>query len=139
MTIVPQPRPVRILIQSVPLFAVIVLAVVFLSQCGGEGEPESPYPVQVFEDQGREHLMPGQTYDRYNSNPPTSGPHAPRPADLGVHTTPVPKEALVHNMEHASVVVWYNCAGGPEPLAEDACAELQQELARVVEGALADD
>jgi hypothetical protein len=44
----------------------------------------------------------------YNSNPPTSGPHGQNPAPFRVLTSPAPKEALVHNMEHGGVVVWYN-------------------------------
>lgn len=44
----------------------------------------------------------------YNSNPPTSGPHAQSPMPFQVLTAPAPKENLVHNMEHGGVVVWYN-------------------------------
>ena len=44
----------------------------------------------------------------YTSNPPTSGPHANTWADPGVYTDPVAKERLVHSMEHADVVIWYN-------------------------------
>jgi hypothetical protein len=44
----------------------------------------------------------------YHSNPPTSGPHAQSPAPFRVLPSPAPKEALVHNMEHGGVVVWYN-------------------------------
>jgi hypothetical protein len=44
----------------------------------------------------------------YNSNPPTSGVHAPFAAPNGVQRQPASKEALVHSMEHGSVVVWYN-------------------------------
>jgi hypothetical protein len=44
----------------------------------------------------------------YTSNPPTSGPHGEQPAAFKVLANPAPKEALVHNMEHGAVVVWYN-------------------------------
>jgi hypothetical protein len=44
----------------------------------------------------------------YNSNPPTSGPHAASPMPFRVLENPAPKENLVHNMEHGAVVVWYN-------------------------------
>ncbi|HEY7270763.1 MAG TPA: DUF3105 domain-containing protein [Dehalococcoidia bacterium] len=43
----------------------------------------------------------------YNSNPPTSGPHAAAPAAFKVFDFAVPKENLVHNMEHGGVVIWY--------------------------------
>ena len=44
----------------------------------------------------------------YTSNPPTSGPHAQSPMPFGVLDNPAPKENLIHNMEHAGVVIWYN-------------------------------
>jgi hypothetical protein len=44
----------------------------------------------------------------YNSNPPTSGPHAVAPAAFKVYDFAVPKENLVHNMEHGGVVIWYS-------------------------------
>jgi hypothetical protein len=44
----------------------------------------------------------------YQSNPPTSGPHAASPMPLRVLENPAPKENLVHNMEHGAVVIWYN-------------------------------
>ena len=40
-----------------------------------------------------------------DSNPPTSGPHAPTWAEPGVYTEAVAKERLVHSMEHADVVI----------------------------------
>lgn len=57
-----------------------------------------------------------------NSNPPAGGPHwsgqcgddpsaAPAfcgPAPWGIYREPWDPETLVHNMEHAGVVVWYN-------------------------------
>ena len=43
----------------------------------------------------------------YTSNPPASGPHN-SPVDFGVLRNAAPKEALVHNMEHGGVVVWFN-------------------------------
>jgi hypothetical protein len=94
---------------------------------------EYPYPVQMFEDQGQQHIGVDQTFDAYNSNPPTSGPHSPRFETWGVHDVVVPKEVAVHNMEHAGVIVWYNCNGGPEPLSADECAELRNELSSVVQ------
>jgi hypothetical protein len=38
-----------------------------------------------------------------DSSPPFCGP-----ADWGIYRTPWPPETLVHNMEHAGVVIWYN-------------------------------
>jgi hypothetical protein len=44
----------------------------------------------------------------YTSNPPTSGPHAGVVAAFQVYENPVPKENLIHSMEHGGVIVWYN-------------------------------
>ncbi len=118
------------LVLSVALLATLAWA------CGGGSErPEYPFPVQTFNDLGRDHLGQGETFDGYNSNPPTSGPHAPRPADWGVSSVPLPKEVAVHNMEHGGVVIWYNCNGGPQPLDEAACLELHDKLAAVTNAA----
>ena len=86
--------------------------------------------MQTFNDQGREHLPPGQAYDFYNSDPPTSGPHGPA-VDSGVHNQPVAREALVHSMEHGGVVIVYDCAAGA-PLDDAQCQALSDQLAAVV-------
>ena len=44
----------------------------------------------------------------YNSNPPTSGPHAGNPTQLKVLENPAAKENLIHTMEHGAVVIWYS-------------------------------
>ena len=69
------------------------------------------------------HVATAIDYDAVgNSNPPTGGPHwsgscgedpteAPAicgPAPWGVFREPWAPQTLVHNMEHAGVVVWYN-------------------------------
>jgi hypothetical protein len=48
----------------------------------------------------------------YATNPPSSGEHYPVWADYGVYDFPLPRGFWVHNLEHGSVVVTYNCAGG---------------------------
>lgn len=114
------------------------MVVVLVASSGGESRPEYPFPVQTFEDLGRQHLEPGQTYDFYNSDPPTSGPHAPAPAEWGVHDESVAKEALPHNMEHGGVVIAYDCSAGDPPLDDAACGELRDQLAAFTESARAD-
>lgn len=52
----------------------------------------------------------GEPSHCYGSNPPTSGPMDNQTVKWGIYSTPVPKERLVHNMEHGGVVIWYNCA-----------------------------
>ena len=113
-------------------FAILAAAAVMilLLRSGGGSRPDYPYPVQTFNDKGREHLPPGQTYDFYNSNPPTSEPHGPA-VDWGVHDQPVAREALVHSMEHGGVVILYDCAAGV-PLDDAQCRALRDQLAAVV-------
>ena len=43
----------------------------------------------------------------YNSSPPTSGNHLPVLAPYGFTAEILPQEAVVHNMEHGAVVIWY--------------------------------
>jgi hypothetical protein len=80
---------------------------------------------------GRAHFAVGETYDLYNSNPPTSGPHTAA-VQPGIYDDPVPKEQVVHNMEHSQVVVWYNCNGGQAPLPPADCQGLRDNLASLV-------
>jgi len=54
------------------------------------------------------HLAEGTVYANYNSTPPTSGPHYENEAKWGVYDTALPDEQVVHNLEHAGVVVSYN-------------------------------
>jgi hypothetical protein len=64
--------------------------------------------VLSFKNQGRRHLKDqNETYDKYNSNPPTSGPHSPQPAPWGSYREEVAKQTLVHNLEHGGIVVHY--------------------------------
>jgi hypothetical protein len=114
--------------------ALVIVGIAAVSGGGGGDRPDYPYPVQTFEDIGRDHLARGQTYESYNSNPPTTGPHAPAPAPWGVSDTALPKEVPPHNMEHGGVVIWYNCAASS--LDADACQQLRGQLAGVTEAAL---
>ena len=55
---------------------------------------------------GEEHIQAGQDHDPYNSNPPTSGPHA-GPAPWGFSPTEIPEENVVHNLEHGGIWISY--------------------------------
>jgi len=120
---------------------IVVGAVAFTLLAGGKSlDTEAaavenyPYPaLQMFSPDpgGRAHFAVGETYDDYNSNPPTSGPHTAAVAP-GVYEAAVPKESAVHNIEHGQVVVWYNCNAGSQPLEEPACATLRDDLAALV-------
>ncbi|MEX2587849.1 MAG: DUF3105 domain-containing protein [Actinomycetota bacterium] len=66
------------------------------------------------ENEGRDHLGQGQTYDDYQTNPPTSGPHNPQPAPWGSYRETVDPESLVHSLEHGGIVVHYKDLGNSE-------------------------
>src|SRR5262249_30025704 len=70
--------------------------------------------VEPVADEGAFH-MPFCTPIAYNHNPPASGNHWPWPAPWGVHTSIVPREWWVHNLEHQGIVLLYNC---PYPKAD---------------------
>lgn len=67
--------------------------------------------VEMFPDEGRAHLAPGERW-AYRTDPPTSGPHSPDAVDPGFYTTPQPPERLVHSLEHGHIVIYYD---DPEP------------------------
>ena len=117
--------PVVIVLVAAGIIGGLVFAV---SQTGeersmpGEGAEidDSPdLPGQFFASQGGAHLNTGTVYpvcgeqiteDCYASNPPASGPMDSATVQRGIYDEPQPREQLVHNMEHAGVIVWYNCA-----------------------------
>ncbi|HZD22426.1 MAG TPA: DUF3105 domain-containing protein [Acidimicrobiia bacterium] len=79
----------------------------------GVSQPEEPPPpelaaVETFEDMGVGHLAAGEPPPVYNSDPPTSGPHAATPAPCGIYRQPVSDVSQLHSMEHGAVVVQYD-------------------------------
>ncbi|MGH2724454.1 MAG: DUF3105 domain-containing protein [Actinomycetota bacterium] len=79
--------------------------------CGEEGDGAIEEPGV----QGREHLQAGQVPPEYNSTPATSGPHNPAayqgPPVLPDPVDPVLETSLVHNLEHAYVIMSYRADG----------------------------
>jgi len=76
-------------------------------------QPEATPPpeladVETFPDMGVEHLAPGAPAPVYNSDPPTSGPHAQSPAPCGIYRQPVDDRSQLHSMEHGAVVIQYD-------------------------------
>jgi hypothetical protein len=64
--------------------------------------------VEEFDDQGYDHIRPGQPHPPYNSDPPTSGWHWANPQEWGVYSAPQVQEQIVHNLEHGGIVIQYN-------------------------------
>jgi hypothetical protein len=87
-----------------------VIIVIVLAGAGGwlYARVWAPPPGDYFPSLGNEHIeTPESPHVRYNTDPPTSGPHLPYIAPWGVHTRPIPKELQVHNLEDGGVVVNY--------------------------------
>lgn len=85
-------------------------------------------PGESFRSQGSLHLASlVSPHVPYNSNPPTSGPHVSSVAAWRSYTEPVEDEYLVHNMEDAGVILWYDL-GTPEE--NQRRVELLEEVAR---------
>ena len=82
------------------------------------------------------HINRGETSTRYNSVPPTSGPHwgatndnpQDRPwARCGIYDEDLPDEQVLHNMEHGQVIISYN-------LTDEAEIERLKDIARDLPG-----
>lgn len=63
--------------------------------------------VVEFQSLGAAHIQPGSAHQQYNSNPPTSGPHYPQPANWGIYENQLADETLLHNLEHGGIWVSY--------------------------------
>ena len=89
-----------------------------------------PKPGESVPVQGREHIQVDDPHEPYNSDPPTSGPHAGAvPADF--YNEAPPDENLVHNLEHGYVILWYNCS----TLDEAGCQNLKSQIQAVMDRA----
>ena len=82
--------------------------------------------------ESREHIPLDSDPGKYNSDPPTSGPHYGEELDAGFYETnsyQFPAGYLVHNLEHGYVIFWYNCG----LLDEAGCAELKSKIRAVMD------
>ena len=64
------------------------------------------------------HLASLSAKPKYNSFPPTSGPHYFRPATWDIYTKELPQVQLVHNLEHGGIVVQYGSGVPPATVAK---------------------
>ena len=74
-------------------------------EAAGTSKPPSCASLEAPPDEGRAHLPDGETAE-YDSYPPTSGPHAIKPAKPGWYDVSPPIEQLVHSLEHGFIVVY---------------------------------
>ena len=72
---------------------------------------DGPCVRQTFPPMGRQHIEKLSKDFRYNSYPPTSGPHYPpgpkAPVVWNLYDTPLDETGVIHNLEHGGVVVQY--------------------------------
>jgi hypothetical protein len=107
------PRRTRMVLVVLGAALVVAAAVVGIALAFGGGGGESSgggCGRRTFADQGRRHVSELPKGFKYNSFPPTSGPHYPQPngpAIWNIYDEPVPQLALVHNLEHGGIVVQY--------------------------------
>ena len=57
------------------------------------------------------HLQTPDATVKYNSFPPSSGPHYQQYAPWGIYDEPIKQTILVHNLEHGAVVIQYGDVG----------------------------
>jgi hypothetical protein len=124
-----QRRLLYILAASGLIALAIVLGVVFLA--GGEdGEEqlastmqEAGCRLQVVQAQEGVHSAELDATDdpKWNTDPPTSGPHNELPAVYGEYDTPLRIAQVVHNLEHGAVFVLYG-----DDVPEETVAQLRE-------------
>jgi hypothetical protein len=121
------PRRLNLWFVALGVGIIVVAAVVGIVLATRSGSAEASGPDgactrQTFPPMGRQHIEKLSSDFRYNSYPPTSGPHYPpgskAPAVWNLYDTPVDETALVHNLEHGGVVVQYG-ADVPDSTVEE--------------------
>lgn len=78
------------------------------------------------------HIPTDSDPGKYNSDPPTSGPHYAQELNAGFYDTndrQYPAGYLVHNLEHGYIIFWYNCV----KLDETACRDLKTKIKSVMD------
>jgi hypothetical protein len=96
-----------------------VVAVVALLGLGGGSRPSveevraslqaAGCTLQVADGVPASHAIaqPGDTSDKWNTDPPTSGPHYGIAAIFGIYEEPVEQARIVHDLEHGGVFIQY--------------------------------
>lgn len=119
------------LVLAVPLIFLLVLRLDGLLADVWKREPIWPVGempgVQVFPGHPKTHLPEGvRSVYQYDSDPPTSGPHwEDVRAPMRVVSVPLPIELQIHELEHGSILMQYNC--------EVSCPDLVDQLASIAQ------
>ena len=115
-------------IKSILIALVSVVVVVGLGWLiiGVVRRADANKPGELVSSQGNRHIELDDPHDSYNTTPPTSGPHAGT-ARWGSHTTQIPDESQIHNLEDGGVGVQYDCNKE-----EESCSNLIDQLLTAV-------
>jgi Protein of unknown function (DUF3105) len=77
-----------------------------------------PYQGQQVATMEAKHILPTESFNAYNTNPPNSGPHWSAqgigPINWTVYTTQQRNEGVVHNLEHGGVLLAYDPSVGQD-------------------------
>ena len=84
------------------LSAILVFALLAPDAGTAVGEPQAM--------DGRDHIATGTAGGPYSSTPAASGPHWDTPLSWGVYEAAQPQEPIIHNLEHAGIVIWYQAS-----------------------------
>jgi hypothetical protein len=122
-----QRRLLYILAASGLLLLAVVLGAIFLMR--GDDEDiaatmeAAGCEVQVVQAQEGDHTAELNATDdpKWNTDPPTSGPHFPTPAVYGEYDTPLKIAQVVHNLEHGAVYILYG-----DDVPENVIAQLRE-------------
>ena len=95
-------RKFKILVGSILLGIIVVTGVIVLIM----RMPKLVPPGDTFANLGQQHVTLDYKFT-YNSNPPSSGPHYPDPANWGIYDYEVNDKIFMHNMEHGGIWISY--------------------------------
>lgn len=87
------------------VFILVVIGGVYWASIASEKTTASR-PGEEIPILSREHINVGDLHEPYNSNPPTSGPHA-GPASWGFSEQELADENAIHNLEHGGIWISY--------------------------------
>ncbi|MEP6910631.1 MAG: DUF3105 domain-containing protein [Actinomycetota bacterium] len=95
---------------------VILGAVIAYLTLGSSGSSASTISSSVCNERSYPGLSPKHLSNpdkkvKYNSFPPSSGPHYQQPAPWGIYEEPIRQTILVHNLEHGGIIVQYGKVG----------------------------
>jgi hypothetical protein len=87
------------------IFVVLIIAGIYWAISAAETASLNR-PGEAVSIMNRDHINEGDSLGEYNSNPPTSGPHA-GPAPWGFSAEKIPDINAIHNIEHGGIWISY--------------------------------